>query len=77
MEPFQASTQNLLGVQFMCLCMGELLYSMLTHFMPPSRQTGQSTSEEIRSRDLRRDLEDRERESRDKREREKRSFTGT
>lgn len=42
------------------------------------RQTGQATSEEIKSRDLRRDLEDKEDSSRHKRQRENkpRSFTG-
>lgn len=41
-----------------------------------SRQTGQNTTEEVRARDLRRELEDKERDSKEKKNREKRSFTG-
>lgn len=42
------------------------------------RQTGQATSEELQSRDFRRELEEKEQVTRQKREREKpRSFTGT
>ena len=41
------------------------------------RQTGQGTSDEVKSRDLRRELEDKERDARTKRGRDKpRSFTG-
>ena len=41
-----------------------------------SRQPGQNTTEEVRSRDLRHELEEKERESKEKKNREKRSFTG-
>ena len=69
------------GFTLECFLMGgewSCIYCQLVQACssPPYRQTGQSTTDEIRSRDLRRDLEERERESRDKREREKRSFTG-
>ena len=41
------------------------------------RQTGQATTDELRSRDLRRELEEKERDSRERKDREKtRSFTG-
>ncbi len=51
--------------------------SVYTHSFIACRQTGQSTSDEIKSRDLRRELEDKEDISRHKRQREKpRSFTG-
>lgn len=41
------------------------------------RQAGQGTTDEVRSRDLRRELEDKERDARAKRSRDKpRSFTG-
>ena len=51
-------------------------------FVPPPpptvyRQTGQATTDELHSRDLRRELEEKERDSRDRKDREKtRSFTG-
>lgn len=40
------------------------------------RQPGQSTSEELRGRDFRQELEDKEKEAREKSSKEKRSFTG-
>lgn len=41
------------------------------------RQSGQNTSEDLKTRDFRRELEDKEHQSRAKRDREKaRSFTG-
>lgn len=42
----------------------------------PHSQPGQSTVEELRSRDMRQELETKERESRERRDKEKRSFTG-
>lgn len=45
------------------------------HYSHPS-QTGQSTVDELRSRDMRQELEEKERESRERRDKEKRSFTG-
>jgi len=41
------------------------------------RQTGPATADELRSRDLRHELEEKERDSRERKDREKtRSFTG-
>ena len=46
-------------------------------FFSSTRQTGQATAEDIRSRDLRRELEEKERDARERKDREKtRSFTG-
>ena len=65
--------------------------SQLPIFLPPlsplhlfflpsfssTRQTGQATTEDLRSRDLRRELEEKERDARERKDREKtRSFTG-
>jgi len=66
------------NVRSKCRKYTRLVVSILINAQPYlCRQTGQSTAEELQSRDFRHELEEKEHQSRQKREREKgRSFTG-
>jgi len=81
-EPWTIAMYTIQSVCFQLLLCGILWYVVQwhpfisMHMVFCYRQQGQDTKEEVASRDLRSDLESRERESKEKKDSKARSFTG-